>query len=336
MSEVRTYSTFDVRLRAVEAVDRGIPKGQVATAYGVDRSTLYRWLESRQQNGIDGLNRKEGSGRPKLLNELTENELRRIVLASAVSYGFESDLWTVGRLHQVIMETFQVDVSKHTIWRRLVDAGLTYQKPEREYYEADEEERKKWRRYEIPKIKRCVAENRAILYFQDESNVSLTAFLGKTWSPCGQTPKARVTGLRGSVSAMSAISDRGSLVFRLYEKRIASAEMIEFLRQMLFHHPRRHLVVVMDQATPHTSKMTRKFIENQKRLHVFYLPPYSPDWNPDEKVWNHLKCQELKSHQAKSKEELKKLTKNKLQAMSKNPSLLRGIYFRCCVADFLQ
>jgi transposase len=105
---------------------------------------------------------------------------------------------------------------------------------------------------------------------------------------------------------------------------------------MLQHHPRRHLVVVMDQATPHTSQLTRRFIEKQKRLHVFYLPPYSPNWNPDEKVWNHLKCQELKSHQAKTKEELKELTQTKLQEMASNPSLLRGIYFRCYVADFLK
>ena len=334
--EVAIYSTFDIRLRAVEAVERGIPRVQVASAYGIDRSTLYRWLENYHQEGVAGLYRSEGSGRPKLLNELTEEELRTIVLTSALSYGFESDLWTVGRLHRIITEKFQVFVSKHTIWRRLVDAGLTYQKPEREYYEADESVRQHWRRYEIQKIKRCVLENRAILYFQDEANVSLTAFLGKTWSPCGHTPKATVTGLRGGISAMSAISNRGSLVFRLYEKRIASAKVIEFLHQMLLHHPRRHLVVVMDRATPHTSQLTQKFIESQQRLHVFYLPPYSPTWNPDEKVWNHLKCQELKSHQAKSKDELKMLTKNKLKNMSNNPRLLRGIYFRCCVADFLQ
>jgi transposase len=336
MSEVSLYSTFEVRLRAVEAVQRGISRVDVSRAYGIDRSTLYRWLEHYQQDGVDGLYRQEGSGRPKLLNELSEKELREIVLTSALSYGFESDLWTVGRLHRIITERYCVHVSKLTIWRRLVDAGLTYQKPEREYYEADEEVRKHWRRYEVPKIKRCILENKAILYFQDEANVSLTAFLGKTWAPCGKTPKAEVTGLRGGVSAMSAISNRGSLVFRLYEKRIASGEVIEFLQQMLYHHPRRHLVVVMDQASPHTSQMTQKFIQKQHRLHVFYLPPYSPTWNPDEKVWNHLKCQELKSHQAKSKEELKKLTQHKLKVMSKNPKLLHGLYFRCCVADFLK
>jgi transposase len=329
------FSTYEVRVRAVEAVQRGMPRCHVAAACGIDRTALYRRLECFDKNGYEGLVRKEGSGRPRLLEDISETDLTNIVLASAVRFGFESDLWTVGRLHQVITEKFNVNVSKNTIWRRLVEAGLTYQKPEREYDEADEEVRKHWRRYEIPKIKRCVAENKAILYFQDESNVSLTAFLGKTWAPCGKTPKAVVTGTRGSVSAMSAISGQGLLVFRLYDKRIASNEVIEFLSQMLQHHRRHHLVVVMDLATPHTSQKTRAFIDGQSRLHVFYLPPYSPDWNPDEKVWNHLKTLELKSHQAKTKEELHSLTYAKLKSLSNNAKLLRGIYFRCCVADFL-
>jgi transposase len=219
------------------------------------------------------------------------------------------------------------------VWRRLREAGLTYQKPEREYYEIDEQARQQWLRYEVPRIRRAVRENRAILYFQDESNVSLTAFLGKTWAPCGETPRAKVTGKRGGVAAMSAISRRGQLLFRLHDKRIASAEVVAFLEQMLKHHPGRHLVVVMDQAPPHTSQQTTRFVESQRRLHVFYLPKYSPDWNPDEKVWNHLKHHELKSHQAKTKAELKHLTHRKLKHMADDPHLIRGLFFRCCVAD---
>jgi transposase len=103
---------------------------------------------------------------------------------------------------------------------------------------------------------------------------------------------------------MSAITSRGQLIFRLHEKRIASDEVIDFLSQMLKHHKRRHLVVVMDQAPPHVSKKTTAFIQGQRRLHIFHLPKYSPDWNPDEKVWNHLKHQELKGHQARTKAEL--------------------------------
>ena len=132
---------------------------------------------------------------------------------------------------------------------------------------------------------------------------------------------------------MSAISRRGELLFRLHNKRIASAEVISFLSQMLKHHPRRHLVVVMDQAPPHTSGKTLNFIDSQPRLHVFHLPKYSPDWNPDEKVWNHLKHQELQSHSAKTKPELTLLARRKLRSMARRPHLMRGIFFRCCIAE---
>lgn len=279
-----THLTTGIRRRAVGAVLEGMSKTAVAAAYGVDRKTVARWVLNFREGGDDGLLRQVGSGRPRKLEDLTEDELRKIVLAGAQAYDFETDLWTVSRLRRVIADEFRIPLSKNTVWRRLRDAGLTYQKPEREYYEIDEETRKKWLRYEVPKIRRTIKKQRGILYFQDESNISLTAFLGKTWAPCGQTPKAKVTGKRAGVAATSAISRQGQLLFRLVEKRIASQEVIEFLHQMLRHHPRRHLVVVMDQAPPHTSKKTRAWIDSQPRLHVFHLPKYSPDWNPDEKV----------------------------------------------------
>jgi transposase len=269
-----------------------------------------------------------------LLDDLNEKDLRWIVMRPASDFGYETDLWTVGRFQQIIEEILEVKVSKDTVWRRLRDAGLTYQKPERQYFQVDEKARQKWLRTEVPQIRMAVREFRAILYFQDESNVSLTAFLGKTWALRGQTPRVPVTGKRGGVSAMSALSGHGRLLFRLFDKRICSGEVIDFLDQMLRFHKGRHLVVVMDQAPPHTSQMTTAYIEGQRRLHVFYLPKYSPDWNPDEKIWNHLKHHELKAHKAKTKEELKALTKTKLKGMSRNPSLLRGLFFRCCVADF--
>jgi transposase len=328
-----TYSTYELRTRAVEALRRGLSVVEVATAYQVDRTTVFRWSVRHDQEGRDGLLRRPGSGRPRKLSNLDLDDWRRLVLKRASDYGYETDLWTVRRLQSVIWKVHRVEASSDTVWRRLRDAGLTYQKPERAYHELDENQRREWVRIEVPKIRRMVRKHRGILYFQDESNVSLTAFLGKTWAPRGQTPRVQVTGRRGGVAAMSAISKVGHLLFQLHEKRIASEEVIAFLGQMLAHHPRRHLVVVMDQAPPHTSRKTTDYISQQLRLHVFYLPKYSPDWNPDEKVWNHLKHHELKAHQAKTKAELKQVTKRKLKRMSNDPKLIRGLYFRCCVAD---
>jgi transposase len=328
------YSGYDVRRRAVHAVESGMSVTVVASAYGASRATVHRWFQRYEAEGDDGLARKPGSGRPRLLEGLGDADLARLVVHGASDFGYESDLWTVGRVRSVLEEHCHIDVSSDTVWRRLREAGLTYQKPERAYFELDERSRREWLRSEVPEIRRTVLRTRGILYFQDEANVSLTAFLGKTWAIRGRTPKVRVTGRRGGLAAMSAISRRGHLLFRLYEQRIRSAQVIEFLRQMLRHHARRHVVVVMDRAPPHTSGRTLDFVASQPRLHVFYLPTYSPDWNPDEKVWNHLKHHELKSHRAKTREELKGLAHASLRRMSRDPALVRGIFFRCCVADF--
>jgi len=331
------YSTFEVRVRAVQATQEGIPVTEVARVFGIDRTTLHRWLRRYQAaDGNAGLQRRPVSGRPRKLACINDYNLKRIVLAPASHFGFETDLWTVGRLHTVLVDRFHEDVSEDTVWRRLREVGLTWQTPEREYFQADAQERERWQRETIPKIRETLRETGGILYCQDEASVCLTPLLGKTWAQRARPRKVKVTGNRASVSAMSALSPRGRLVFRLHQKRIASGEVIDFLQQLLCHHPKRHVVVVMDQAPPHTSKLTLNYIKSKRRLHVFHLPAYSPDWNPDEKVWNHLKNHELKAHRAQSKQELYDLTEERLEDMSRKPELLQGLYFRCCVAELLR
>jgi transposase len=323
-----------MRARAVQAVlSQGFAIGDAAKAYSTDRTTLFRWIRRYEQQGETGLQRQAGSGRPRKLKEVGSQRFWNLVLQPATKFGYETDLWTVARVHQVVQAKLKVVVSRDTIWRRLREAGLTYQKPERQYFQADDKARQEWLEHTLPQVRETVRKYRAILYFQDEADVSLTAFLGKTWAPRGKTPKGQVTGKRGGAAALSAISRRGHLLFALHQKRIASDEVIHFLAHMLQHHRKRHLVVLMDNAPPHTSKKTVTFIDSQPRLHAFNFPSYSPDWNPDEKVWNHLKHHELKSHQAKTKNELTELTHQKLNGMANNPHLVRGLFFRCCVAD---
>src|SRR3990172_1688536 len=165
-----THLLAEVRQRAVRAVQDGMSRKAVAAAYGVERTTLYRWMQKYEVDGESGMERKAGSGRRRKLEELSEGELRALVLKGAQHFGYETDLWTVGRLRRIITEEFAIVLSKNTVWRRLRDAGLTYQKPEREYYEIDEEARKKWLRYEVPKIRPSVA--RGVFCFACWKNVS--------------------------------------------------------------------------------------------------------------------------------------------------------------------
>ena len=126
------HLTAEIRQRAALAVVAGMAIASVAAAFGVDRKTVSRWVAKFRDHGREALHRRSGSGRPRKLAELTEGELLAIVLPGAMTFGFETDLWTVARLRRVIRDEFHIQLSKNSIWRRLRDAGLTYQKPERE------------------------------------------------------------------------------------------------------------------------------------------------------------------------------------------------------------
>jgi transposase len=214
--EGTTYSTFEVRVRAVRAVLSGMSVVAVAHAYQTDRTTVHRWLQRFHESETeDSLQRRATSGRPRKLSSLDEQDLKDIVLAPASQFGFETDLWTVRRLCTVLWDQFKESVSEDTVWRRLREAGLTWQVPERQYFQADPAQRAEWMDKILPQIRRTVATQQAILYCQDEASVALTPLLGRTWAERAHPRKLLVTGSRASVAALSALSPRGRLVFQL-------------------------------------------------------------------------------------------------------------------------
>ena len=248
----------------------------------------------------------------------------------ATEYGYDTDFWTTRRIAQVLKREMKINVSRMAVHRTLSKHKQSYKTPETRYYEADMGKQKEWQKEVVPKIKALIRKHNAILYFEDESNISLTPVVAKTWGPIGVKVLKKVTGNRGSVSAISAISSDGRLIFNVHDnnKRYGAKDLVHFLSEMLTHHSRRHLVVIMDQAPVHRAKLVKRFVEKSKRLHVFHLPPRSPEFNPDEKVWDHLKNQELKSHQATTTKSLKKITKSKLGKMARDKRGLIGIYRR--------
>jgi transposase len=328
------YSTLQIRESAIQGYANNQTISSLSKAYNVHRATIHRWIS--QETTEQSLERRTnpGSGRPPKISEKEIQKLTQLILKPASAYGFETDFWTIRRIIIVAKEKLKITISKTSMYEILHNEQFSYKKPEKRYYEANQIEQQEWIKKVIPQIKKCMMQHRGILYFEDEASISLNAVLGKTWGPIGEKSIQKSTGNRGSVSAMSAISHSGQLLFTLHEERIKSKQVIHFLGQMLTSHPRRHIVVVMDKAPPHTSKITKKYIASQKRLHVFYLPARSPELNPDEKVWNHLKNEELKSHQARNKNELKNITRRKLSSMSKKPRLLRGIFMRCELSEF--
>jgi transposase len=317
------------KIKAVLSYKDGELVSTIAKIFKQTNKTIYNWINEFSKN--NSLERKPGSGRPQSLSLLESRTMLKYLKKPASDFGFETDLWNTSRIKIIVKKKLKKDISRMAIWRILDNFEYSFKKVQKEYREVDKDKQNIWKIKTIKEIKKVVKKHRAILYFEDESNIQLSPVMGKSWAPIGEKITHKVTSHRGSVAAISAISNDGRLIFNLFDhgKRFKSDDIIDFLQKMLDHHKRRHLVVVMDQAPCHTSKKVIAFVESQKRLHVYYLPPRSPEFNPDEQVWGYLKHHQLKSHKETTTKDLKKLARKKLKSLSKDKHKLLGIYKRC-------
>lgn len=88
------------------------------------------------------------------------------------------------------------------------------------------------------------------------------------------------------------------------------------------------MVVVMDNLGPHKSPSVKEMI-NEAGAEIWYLPPYSPDLNPIEKMWSKIK-ELLRSAKARTSEELYDAIATALNKVS--PSDAKGWFKHCGVA----
>lgn len=299
---------------------------QISEIFGLNYFSISHWFCKYRLQGKRSLQKRTAPGASLVLDKDIMKWLKKALIDSAEKWGFGIPLWTGTMVRILLKKEKSINLNRVTVWRYLRRMGLSFQKPETRYIQQNKKLVKAWIRYEWPKINKWVNKNRAILYFEDESGVSLSPVVGKTWAPRGKTPIFRITGKRGGVLAMSAISPSGRMRFRLEKRRINSGVMIEFLGQLMKSHRRRKIAVVMDQAPCHISKKIRAFVDAKNNLEVFYIPPYSPELNPDEKVWRHLKHVSLKNHQAQNKNQLSRMVLSALRNIQKSPTLTSSFF----------
>lgn len=283
------------------------------------------------------MRRRKATGRPRRLDCACHGrDILRIVEQPATRFGFENPLWTCRRIKDVLRRELKLSVSVPTVWRALRRKKLSCQKPERRAVEQDPAARRKWLNEDWPAIKDLAKREKALLFFQDEAGIHLTPTVGRTWASVGRRPSVPVTGKRGCISTMSAITPEGKLFFMIPKERVNAAVFISFLEGLLREYPRRKVIVIVDQASSHTARATRDFVNGQPRLRLFFLPPYSPDFNPDEKVWNHLKNHALVAHSARDKPTLRSKTMRALRKMRAHPSLVRSCFKRTPVLNLIN
>jgi transposase len=190
----------------------------------------------------------------------------------------------------------------------------------------------------LASCKKNAARLAAHLVFIDESGFLLIPSVRKTWSPIGQTPIFHHRYRNDRISAISgiAVSPKRfhcTLYCQLYEDNIQGEEVVVFLRHLLRQIPG-HLVVLLDNGTTHRGNSVEELLSRTSRLHLEPFPPYAPELNPDEGVWNHLK-KTLANGRPDTQADLMDVLSDEICKLATSQQLLSGCIKQSDLPSFL-
>jgi transposase len=283
-------SLQDTRTLIIGAIQDGMHPEDAAGLYDVGRSTAYNWWKEYQEKGPAALIVKKAPGRTPRLTEKQREQLRKWVVGKDPrQLQFDFAMWTRQMVRDLIKREFGVDYTPQATGNILRDMGLSPQRPLARAYEQDPELVRRWKEEEYPAIVKAAKAAGGKVFFCDESGIRTDYHSGTTWAPVGRTPIVRGTGKRESVNMISAISPRGEFHFSFLSGNLNSELFIDYLKKLMHDIPG-PIFLIVDGYPSHKSKETLEFVRDTGgRLSLFFLPPYSPELNPDEWVWKNIK-----------------------------------------------
>ena len=317
----------ELRKRGVAAVQAGESPEDVARALGVHRTTVYGWLALYRADGWGRLDaRKRGGRRRKLDAKALARIYKALTSGDPRQYKFTFALWTSQMVRELIRDRFGVSLSRASVCRLLNQLGLSAQRPPWRAFQRDPQVVERWLKEVYPGIRAEAKRCRAQVWFADEAGVRAGAHAGTTWAPRGRTPIVTSTGVRFGMNIISAVSPQGHFRFMCVDGRVNAGVFITFLKRLL-HHASRPIFLIVDGHPAHKAKKVRQFSASvSPRLRLFYLPPYSPDLNPDELVWNDLKNNGIGRKVITGPDQMKREVISYLRFLQKTPDRIRSYF----------
>jgi len=317
----------ELRKRGVTSVQDGQSPELVAKALGINRATMYGWLARYRTGGWDALDaRKRGGRKPKLDAKAIRWVYNTVTMKNPLQLKFTFALWTAKMVGQLIFQRFGINLSKASVCRLLAQLGLTPQRPVWRAYQQRPEQVQKWLKEEYPRIRALARRHNAMIFFGDEAGIRSDHHAGTTWAMKGKTPIVSSTGARFGLNLISAVSAQGEFRFMTIRGRVGAARFIEFIKRLI-HGVDRTVFLIVDGHPAHKAKMVSRFVDSVKdRFRLFFLPPYSPELNPDERVWNDLKNNGIGKQVITTPAQLHSAVMSYLRFIQKSPARVRSYY----------
>jgi putative transposase len=308
----RTEPDPQVRLRAhiILLLSEGHAWSLVAGVLFCSTATIARWKSRFEAGGIEALLAERRGRRATRLVGWAMVLVQWVTTLTPRDFGYCRSRWSCATLALVLHGEGRVRASAETVRRALRRQDLVWRRPRPVL--GPEDEHRQWKLRKIRGLLRDLPPDEAAV-FQDEVDLNLNPDIGRMWMRRGEQAEVVTPGTNVKRYLSGSMSWRtGELVVTEGARRNAElfvAHLDDLRRRFRYC---RVIHVICDNARFHTvagSRLVRAYLaEHGDRIVLHYLPAYSPQDNPVERVWWHLHEQVTRNHRCADIEELVKLT----------------------------
>ena len=183
-------------------------------------------------------------------------------------------------------------------------------------------------RQHIKKLSRLAKRDDVDLWCEDECHFQQHGSRCTMWIPPENVdPILLHAPTRKSISVFGAVRIRDGRLVHQLEKTFNACTFQAFLVQLIrHHHKNRKMIVIVDNARWHHAKYLKPWLHKHRdKLKLDFMPPYSPDLNPIERVWKLTRRLCTHNHYFPVLEELLGVVKNQLHQWQRSNETLRRL-----------
>lgn len=262
-----------VRLRVVDYLKKGTgTRQQAADLFALSMDGVQRIWQRYKVGGYQGLySKKRGAKEGSKISAGQADEVRRVIkdkLPDQLKLPF--GLWTREAVKQLLSKRYGIGLSRRQVGRYLQSWGFTQQKTLSKTFEKKPAQVKEWLRKEYPAVKKRATQEKAIIYFGDETGMHCLPQAAANAS-AGENPVIKKKG-QGSLNMISAVNNRSHLQFMVIDGTFDGEVFQTFLQQMIRHCKQKIFFITNGHPACKTKKFNEWAGKNAKKIEVFFLP----------------------------------------------------------------
>jgi transposase len=304
-----------MRFLTVSQLAAGRSGRQVARELDIARSTVGRTAHRFVTEGVDGLfDQRRTNGNTKADPAF----LRRLVVllrGSPEDFGWMRPTWTRELLCLQMQRDGWPSVAVCTMGRALARLGARLGCPKPIVLCPWPRDARLQRLAEIRGLERCATASEPVLY-GDEVDIHLNPKIGRDWMLPGHQRRVVTPGKNQKFYVAGALDVRTGQLHTTGAHRKGAALFCDLLGLLAAQYPRARCIhLIVDNYGVHKSDAVRRLLDRlQDRVVLHFLPPYCPDANRIERVWQDLHANVTRNHRCKTMNRLLANARRYLQA----------------------